>query len=511
MRFATLWLIVLWVFVSFPQAFGQQDSLVKPTQAFAEIGALVASGPSVPFWQRANQFGTVPLAGSFGTVRIGLSSDYRPQRSRKVDWGYGLEVVGNFGSLNQQVILPQAYVKARWRQLEVYAGRRKNIVGLVDTLLTSGSYAMSGNALPLPTIQFGTRGYAPLPFTKGFVSINASFGNAIFENANRKVINTYLNQSTFYVRLGKPTAAFRLYGGFNHQVVWGGYSSYLGADVSNNGHLPSNFKAYLYAITGLAYPTADVDGNVASIDELNRIGNHLGSLDLGAEFDVGNATILVYRQNPYDTGALFYLTTIADGLNGLSIRRKTKGTGFISVDRGLVEFLYTADQGGDVFVLGVSHLQGRVNYFNSSQFIDGWTTHAHTIGTPFLTPEGDIRPSIPYGPIVNNRVSLLHIGLSGMAGEKVNWQAKLSYSHNMGTYIAPLPGSPNQFSGLLKVYAPMQLPLLGATDINATLATDLGSLLPNSTGIYIGLRKNWPSAAAKPAEPRKKIVSPLFR
>jgi hypothetical protein len=493
------------------KAVGQQDSLARSMQAFIEVGGLATSGPAVPFWQRANQYGTVPLAGSFGTVRAGLSSDYRPQPTRKVDWGYGVEVVGNIGSLNQQVILPQAYIKARWRQLELYAGRRKNIVGLVDTLLTSGSYAMSGNALPLPTIQLGTRGYVALPFTKGFVSINATFGHAWFESTDRKVVNTYLHQATFYVRLGKPTGAFRVYGGINHQAIWGGYSPYLGSNVSNNGYLPSSFKAYLYAVTSLAYPSAAVDGNVTSFDETNRIGNHLGSLDLGAEFDIGNYSFLVYRQNPYDTGALFYLTTIADGLNGLSIRRKQQGDGFITVDRGLVEFLYTANQGGDEFVIEDPQRRGKVNYFNSSQYIDGWTTHAHTIGTPFLTPEGDVRPSIPYGPIINNRVSMLHLALSGRAGNKVTWLLKLSQSHNLGTYDAPLPGSPNQFSGLLQVAAPIQLPVLGDLNLTSTLATDQGSLLPNGTGFYVGLRKNWSSNASQPSTRRKIIVSPLFR
>lgn len=473
---------------------GQSDSSTRITQAFVEGGALVKSGLQVPFWQRANQYGTVPIRESFATLRLGFSSDYRPERTRQVDWGYGLEVIGNAGALNQQVILPEIYVKARWRQLEVYAGRRRTIIGLVDTLLTSGAYAVSGNAMPLPTIQLGTRGYVPLPFTKGIVSVNASFGHAWFENVNRKVYNTLLHQGSLYLRVSKPSWAVRFYGGINHQATWGGHSPYLGPNVSNNGQLPSSFKAYLFAVTALPYPTAAVDGNVTSFDETNRIGNHLGSLDLGAEFDIGNTTFMVYRQNPYDTGAIWYLTTIADGLNGISIRRKQRGSGFISVDRGLFEFLYTANQGGNQFVIEDPKRRGKVDYFNSSQYIDGWTTRAHTIGTPFLTPEGDIRPTIPYGPIANNRVSVLHVGLTGHAGSSITWLLKLSQSHNLGTYNAPLPGSPNQFSGLLKVATPVTVPVLGLMQLTTTLATDQGALLPNSTGLFVGLRKNWSSA-----------------
>ena len=75
-------LFVLSLGIPYQEAIGQQDSLASPMQAFIEVGGLVTSGPAVPFWQRANQYGTVPLAGSFGTIRAGFSSDYRPQRSR---------------------------------------------------------------------------------------------------------------------------------------------------------------------------------------------------------------------------------------------------------------------------------------------------------------------------------------------------------------------------------------------------------------------------------------------
>ena len=74
--------------------------------------------------------------------RVTDSTGYRP----KFDWGYGLNTVVNVGSENQ-LILPEAYVKGRLGAFELYVGRRKEIIGLVDTLLTSGSYIWSGNTL----------------------------------------------------------------------------------------------------------------------------------------------------------------------------------------------------------------------------------------------------------------------------------------------------------------------------------------------------------------------------
>lgn len=490
MKLITGWLMTLFLLLGHYKSTGQQDTLTRNTQVYSEVGTLLTTNRSIPFWQRANQYGTVPLVGSLGTIRLGVSSDYRPTSSRQFDWGYGLEAVGNTGPLGQQLILPQAYVKARWKNLELYAGRRKTIIGLVDTLLTSGSYAMSGNALPLPTIQLGTRGFVPLRFTKNLISINAIFNHAWFETANRQVSHTMLHQATFYARLGKPSWPVRFYAGLNHQAVWGGYSPNLQAGVSNDGKLPSSFKAYLYVVAALSNSDLSVDGNVSSFDETNRIGNHLGSLDVGAEFDIGNSTFLVYRQNPYDTGAIWYLTTIADGLNGLSIRRRQAVEGFISVDRGLFEFLFTADQGGDQFVIDDPYRRGKVNYFNSSQYIDGWTTRGRTIGTPFLTPQGEIYPSGPYGPIVNNRVSVLHLGLAGHIGKETTWLLKLSKSKNVGTYDVPFERKLNQFSGIIQISTPIRLPVLGLVHLNTTGAIDRGSLLSDATGLYIGLRKN---------------------
>ena len=495
------------VFLGQRPVVGQADTVAKPVKTYVEAGALLTTGTAVPFWLRANQYGVVPLKGSLTTYRMGHFADYKPGNAARFDWGYGFELVGNVGQAGQQLILPQAYLKARWHQLELYAGRRKYMVGLVDTLLTSGSYAMSGNALPLPTIQLGTHGFVSVPFTKRILSIYATYGHAWFETVNRRVEHTLLHQATFYARLGKPTWPVRFIGGINHQVIWGGYSPYLGNDLSNNGYLPSSFKAYLYAVTALPYSDASIDGNVTSFDETNRIGNHLGSLDLGIEFMLGNCTFLVYRQNPYDTGAIWYLKTIADGLNGLSIRRQKQGEGFFTIDRGLIEFLYTVNQGGDRFIINDPNQRGKVNYFNNGQYMDGWTTRAHTIGTPFLTPEGDIRSTLPYGPIINNRVALWHVGLSGHIGRTAIWLLKLSESRNLGTYDAPFATPLDQFSALLQVTAPLHLPLLGDLQLMSSVATDQGTFLPRSTGAFISLQKSWQSTWFTPSRVRSKATA----
>ncbi|GAB4048018.1 capsule assembly Wzi family protein [Spirosoma litoris] len=458
-----------------------------------EVGGL-ASSAQTPFWLRANQYGTVPLQNPTLRLKAALRSDYHPKDTTgyrpKTDWGYGLDVVTNAGATNQ-FIIPEAYVKGRVGAFELYIGRRKEIVGLVDTLLTTGAYAWSGNALPIPKIQIGLPTYTAIPFTKGVVSIMGAFAHGWFENSDRLVTGSYLHQFYIYGRIGKPSWRFRLYGGFNHEVIWAGQAdpTILGPIVAVDGKLPSNiryFPAVAFGTRGADYIN---DKSITSFED-NRIGNHLGSLDLAADIDLNNWNLYVYRQFPYDDGSLFYGTNLEDGLNGLRIKNRVNPTGSNFFLRQITfEYMFTGSQGGDVFILEDPQRRGRDDYFNHSQFIDGWTYFGRTIGTPFLTPQQEVDPSLPprYG-IANNRVSVYHIGLSALVFNKVDMTARLSFSKNAGTYAVPYLTIPSQFSGLLTAAIPLNV--FGGTVLNGSIAVDAGDLLPNSVGVYIGLRKS---------------------
>ena len=230
------------------------------------------------------------------------------------------------------------------------------------------------------------------------------------------------------------------------------------------------------------------DPNVTSIED-NRIGNHLGSVDLGADVNLRNWNLYVYRQFLYDDGSLFYGTNIADGLNGFRLknRRQPAGEGFF-LQQITLEYLFTESQGGNDFVIEDPELRGQDNYFNHSQFRDGWTYFGRTIGSPFLTPTAEARPTLPSSiGIVNNRVSAVNIGGSAMISGKIQVVTRLSFSRNLGTYPMPYPDAPTQFSGLLTAAVPVRA--FGGTTLTSSLGLDLGGLLPNSVGMYVGLRK----------------------
>jgi len=489
-------------------AFGQRISEYQ-----LRVGGLASSGGQTPFWLRANQYGTVPLRGSTVQVAASLYQDYLPTDSAgyrpKADWGYGISAVVNAGAIETRpaaigstgtFLLPEAYVKGRFGAFELYVGRRRETFGLNDTLLTTGSYAWSGNALPLPKIQIALPDYTAVPFTKGVLSVLGGVSHGWFEKSGRLVRGSYLHHKYVYGRIGKPTWSFRLYGGFNHNVIWAGEAApgVLSPAVSIDNKLPSSIRYFPAVFLGTRGLFQE-DNTLTSFED-NRIGNHLGSVDLGADIDVLNWNVFLYRQFPYDDGSLFYLTNVKDGLNGLRLKNQGQPDGRTFFLRQLtLEYLFTGSQGGDEFVIEDPLRRGRDDYFNHSQFVDGWRYFGRTIGNPLLTPNNETDPSLPQrGSIANNRVSALHLGISGQLLSTVDLTAKLTLSRNAGTYPVPYLTLPTQFSGLLMASVPVDL--LGGVVLNGSVALDMGGLLPNSVGAYVGLRKTGVlHRAAKPA------------
>ncbi len=466
------------------------------------VGGLISSGKQIPFWLRANQYGTVPLRGSAVRVEGAFHTDYRPVDSigyrPKFDWGYGFSAVISAGATETRpdvpgstgtFLLPEAYVKARFGAFEAYVGRRKEMFGLVDTLLTTGAYAWSGNALPIPKLQVSLPTYTALPFTKGVISVLGGAAHGWFESSDKIVTGSYLHQSWLYGRLGKPSWRFRLYGGFNHEAVWGGETIPGNPSVPRDGKLPSSLKFLPNVALGIRGIAIDPKFNSPNNFEGNRIGNHLGSIDLAADVSIGSWNVFGYRQLLFETGSLFYLTSIVDGINGLRLRNERASAGEVFFLKQLTfEYIFTGSQGGDEFVLDDPQRRGRVDYFNNAQFNDGWRYFGRTIGNPLLTANGETDPSLPQrAAIANNRVSAFHMGLTGQLLSTVDLTAKLTLSRNAGTYVVPYLTIPTQFSGLLMAAVPLDL--LGGIVLNGSLAVDMGGLLPSSVGAYLGLRK----------------------
>jgi hypothetical protein len=453
-----------------------------------EVQGVATTTDIVPFWLRSNQFGSIPLAGGSGSFIGKLRKDYDPQKT--VDWAASFEGRTNVGKQTQFNLI-EGFVKAHVGVFELKAGRSKDIVGLTDSTLSSGSFPISGNALGIPKIGISIPNYYSIPIFGKLFAVKGSLavghiGNIHF--ISTKAINLTTAQyleNTLYARIGKPQWRFKFYAGYNHEAIWADQK-----DVFGPGYNLSGFETFWHVLTGKVYNSS-------------KIGNHLGSLDFGAEYRFDALTLFLYRQNIYDIGALNSLANLADGLNGIRFTNN-KPNGNFYWKKILFEFLYTANQAG--YANSKQTKSGAEDYYNNAEYVEGWSYKNQGLGSPFITPAIYARDNLPTSPFqffINNRVLALHTAAE-FSVFKWLYITKLSYSVNYGTFangsepyrsvygLQQPSGNGvfkkvNQFSAYFEGIRPLKK----GYSIGCDIGYDHGELLYNSFGAIIKVSKSF--------------------
>ncbi|MBO0938815.1 hypothetical protein J2I47_19845 [Fibrella sp. HMF5335] len=483
-----------WLLMAGGGAFAQAipDTSSRPKSLFVEVGGMAASSGRTPFWLRSRQYGIVPLNSPAGQFRVGgVSYLGDPANPRRVHLKLGAEVVANATSAATQLLLPEAYASLRLGGFELYGGRRREVVGLADTLLSTGSYAWSGNALPITKVQLSTRGFVPVGFTRGVLAINALFAHGWFGNAD-SVQGSFLHQKALFGRLNLLRGRVRIYAGVTHLAQWGGRRK--AGTLAIDGQLPNSLKDYWRVITAAQTPGSD-SASYTEIDRLNRVGNHLGSMDVALELSGDRSDWYLYYQHPYEDKSGVAFQNMPDGLYGIRWRNKAALTksGF-RLHQLTAELLTTLNQSGFDIKIGSRLYDGADDYFNNYQYSEGWSNQQRVIGTPFITRTADAQPDLAnvrggFGTMYlsNNRVEVLHLGLLGGWPSGVQVRMLLSGSRNYGRPITSDPRLPrSQFSGMVEGVVPVNL--LGQSQIRLTIAADQGQWLTNSIGGWLSFR-----------------------
>ncbi len=407
-----------------------------------EAQAIATSPDQVPFWFRARQGGSVPLPGYSGSLVGHIHKDYDTTRRRTIDWGIGLEGRANGTTSETELILVQANAKIKLAMFEIRAGRWRGQAGLTDTLLTSGAFSISGNALGVPQVQISIPEFYPLPFTNGWVAFKGSWSEGwlgqVPINPNLWVNSSYalFHHKSLYGRFGRPNGFILLYGGFNHQAFWGNEGEIFGA---NYNFTP--WQSYKSVLFGQMWAQS-------------KVGNHLGSIDLGMDLNFKSVRLSAYRQFFYEVGALAHFANITDGLNGISLsnKRPAQSTQSFHWKRALLEIIYSKNQAGSLSSKPTP--SGSENYYNHYLYTDGWTYKGFALGNPLFTLASDARPgqtSISHQPFINNRLLAFHGGIT--AGYN-RWDIRLlcTYSFNYGTYATSGKPFRTPFSGIEEGY-----------------------------------------------------------
>jgi len=466
--------------------------------ASIEAGAFASPGSDTPFWLRTNQYGIVPDHSPSGMIQASLFRDYKKPDSiskqyRKFDWGFVFNPVLTYDNENRnRLLLPEANFKVRFKNIEFYGGRRRDLVGLGDSTLSSGFYAGSGNSLPIPKIQISTIGYVPVAFRK-FISINAAFAHG-WINSPPHIYAARLHQKHIYFRLGRSASKSKFYFGLNHQAIWAGHSAYLKLrpDLAENGQLPDSWKLYKYIVLGYTPKNWYEIAGYSSFDSY-RVGNHLGTYDAGFETNLKGNRLFFYHQHIYEDVSSLLFKNFPDGLWGANwVPKKGSGKlGLFTLTRLTLEFLTTKDQSGSEFYITGSDYQGADNYFNHTQYEEGYSYRGSTIGTPFIAPGKDLDHSkfLSARFFPNNRVNVWYAGGQAKYRKSLLLTVRASYSRNFGILQDPFDPPRGQFSSLFSAQHPLRK--WKNTVIHGKFALDYGHVYTKSYAAYFGIKKNW--------------------
>lgn len=461
-----------------------------------QVGAGAYVSDKTPFWLRANQYGLVPLNGPFLTLQGAAYKDYDSTmtaqgRKKMFDIGYGAQAVMNMGK-QAQFLLPEAYLKMRYGAFEFYAGRRKEIIGLIDTTLRAGSYIWSGNALPIPKIQLAIPNYVSI-LGKGLISIKGAFSHGWF-GKQPYTEGYYLHQKWLYGKIGRDSWMFNFYGGINHQVQWGGYSeSFKNNDIlTKNGFFSADPFVFLNVVVPV-YWKIPASKEYTQYETLNRFGNHLGSIDIGFSIKTKFADIYFYRQSPYEDGQMPEVILSMDGNYSLSLDLKNKR--YISkINFG---YLDTRRQAGELTQFAKwlgkkeTHYGEVQNYLNHGQYSEGWSYQNNGIGTPLIIANQDLTKDVQASDsqifTIDNFVQAYYAAATGKIG-KYNYLLKSSFTSSSGIFYLPRASRLSQFSSQFSLGIPFAKYNI---ESKANIGFDSGNLYGNNIGISFFILKKW--------------------
>ncbi len=302
----------------------------QPIKYSIGLTSAVSSKGKLPFWFYTDRFGIFDPQSANLLTDINLYSDFN--KHSKWGYGYGAELIGRISN-HKTLFLNQLYFKAHYGHLTIQAGRFKERLNDHMPSLSSGSVMWSGNATPMPKIAISFPHYASVPFTYGYLEVKGYWSQGFFENS-RYVKHAYLQQKQLYIRAG-GNLPLKGFFGLTDDVQWGGTSS-----NPNVGRLPQDLRNYIRVTFGEHGGPHSPRG-----EEINALGNHIGSWEVGGQLNLPHYKAVFYRQSIFEdkSGLRLGQGSIKDGILGVGIQSKDSHQ-FVS---GILwQFLYSKNQSG---------------------------------------------------------------------------------------------------------------------------------------------------------------------
>lgn len=479
------------------------DSLNRLISAEVGLSLNTISNNAVPLWMRSNKYGSIPLSGNSMSILGSVQKDYNSS-NKIVDWGAKVNGRLNIGH-KAEFIPVEAYIKGKLSIFQIKVGRSYEKEGLVDSLLSSGSFTLSGNALGIPKVEISIPDYWSIPLTSKLIAIkgNISYGWMgkldVHYGANKgDKFESYFHHLSFYGRLGRPEDRWKFYGAINHDVIWGSDD-----EIFDDQYNLSKINEFWHVLSGKAYvPPKGFEGQL----DISKIGNHLGSIDVGGEYKFNKFKVNVYRQFFYDKGAIGHLANLKDGLNGLVIENLQPRKRDFYWRKFLVELFYSKHQAGDYGAKKTP--SGPEYYYNHGVYTPGFSYKDESIGTPLITPNKYARDGLPnhnQNHFISNRVIAMHGG-ANFDFNSYSFIIKGTMARHYGDFKTSGPDFQwfngkligqdfrfgkfkpvNQFSGYIHTERNLRNGLI----LGGELGGDYGRLYKNSLGFSLLLKKQF--------------------
>ncbi|GAB5524380.1 MAG: capsule assembly Wzi family protein [Roseivirga sp.] len=391
----------------------ENDSVSNRHFISVRQSAVVSGRKTLPFWLVSNNSHRLN-ADSYLGLWTNLAIKKAPEATSKTDYFY--EVEGSaFGGNNASFSLIQAYAGIRIKPLEIHLGSREEFFGVNDSTLSIGNLFYGNNARPIPKLAVKTQDWIKVPFLKEFLSFKAYLAHGWLEE-DRYQSNAFLHQKYFYLRFNFLKSRLLLTGGLHHSAQWAGENSEQGTQQPAG---LSDFARILVASAG--------GKNANTTDQLNALGNHLGSYDLSASFRLKKFTVRNYWQFLWEDKSGLTPFNWRDGLFGVSVRS--------NIQKGIVqgfnlEIIRTNSQDAIKYANDGTRIIEPDNFFNNSVYQSGWTFQHRVIGSPMFLI---LNPGAHSNSLIKNMVNGYNIGINGRYG-KLGYQVSYKYFKNRGLF-----------------------------------------------------------------------------
>jgi len=419
-----------------------------------------------PFWFYSNEMGMISpetqalgvldghykrLLGEYFDIEVGGSlffnyfNEDTPVQGDPFWTSQGWNVVeqGNEFQANEY------YASLGWNVFRFTAGARARPEQFLGLSSVNGDILWSNNARAIPGVEIHT--IAPLWITSWF-GIEGGISH-YWLNDDRYVEDPYLHYKfgTLNFQLSERSL---LKFGLHHYAQWAGVHPTL-------GQLPNTFSDFLKVFfSGSGDQNSDIN------EQLNVLGNQLGSWRIKYRYELEEGSVSVYYQNLFDNTSGLEFNNFPDGVWGAFWELPEEG-----IIKGLLyEYVQTTwlrDNGngpGD-------------NYFNNSIYRSGWTYFNRVIGMPFITPATE------FPGMINNRITSHHLGVRAEVSE-IDIRFMGSYTTNRGLRTEPYDPIENVFYTQLK----LQYPLWEYAQVGLQLGADLSDVGGENLGVGLSFR-----------------------